>query len=98
MKDANIDDVDEFNDYLNKIGNKILLELSINRGVGDAWFRTKVTTNVKDKTGYVNSTYPLAKYLVNENRKVEKPSWTKEDIDSETQKANERILKFIFSE
>ena len=37
------------NDYINKIGNKILLEYDINRSIGNEWFRTKIATKIADK-------------------------------------------------
>ena len=99
QKDANIDNEDEFNEYVNKLGNKIILESKINRSIGNEWFRTKITTNIdEDKTGYINSRYPIAKNLVNEYADIQKPYWTKDDIDSATKKASERITKFIFGE
>ena len=51
-----------FNDYINKIGNKILLEYNINRSIGNEWFRTKISTKIGEKSGYINSTFPLAQY------------------------------------
>ena len=41
MSDAGLGSQEEFRDYAEKLGNKILLESEINRGIGDAWFRTK---------------------------------------------------------
>lgn len=94
--DAGIDNEALFNDYVNKIGNKILLEYNINRTIGNEWFRTKISTNITRKTGYVDSIYPLANYLVNEYSNKEKAYWTKDDIDLATNEASERIVKFIF--
>ena len=85
-----------FNDYINKIGNKILLEYDINRSIGNEWFRTKIATKITDKSGYIDSKYPIAQYLVDLYKNNSKPYWTKEDIDSATTKAAERITKFIF--
>ena len=96
--DANIDDTNMFNEYINKLGNKILLEYNINRSIGNEWFRTKISTKIKDKSGYINSKYPIAKYLVKKYRNSAKPYWTKEDIDHATKEAAERIKKFIFGE
>ncbi|MBR6163862.1 DUF262 domain-containing protein [bacterium] len=96
--DANIDSVEEFNSVVNKLGNKIILESKINRGIGNEWFRTKVTTNIAEKTGYINSCYPIAKKLVEKYKDISKPYWTKEDIETATKKASERITKFIFGE
>lgn len=94
--DAGIDNEALFNDYVNKIGNKILLEYNINRTIGNEWFRTKISTNITRKTGYVDSIYPLANYLVNEYSNKEKAYWTRDDIDLATNEASERIVKFIF--
>lgn len=95
-KDAGIDSEEEFKGIVNKLGNKILLEEKINRSIGNEWFRTKVSTSLKDKTGYIDSNYPIAKALVNKFGKDIKPYWTKNDIAAATEKASERIVKFIF--
>ena len=94
--DAGMDDIEMFNEYINKIGNKILLEYNINRSIGNEWFRTKIATKITDKSGYVNSKYPIAKYLVNQYKSSSKPYWTKDDIDRETKNAGERIKNFVF--
>ena len=39
-----------FNNYINKIGNKIILEYNINRTIGNEWFRTKILTQIDEKT------------------------------------------------
>lgn len=97
--DANISDQDEFNAVVNKLGNKILLEGKINRAIGNEWFRTKISTKLEEKTGYVDSTYPIAKALVKKYESVNnKPYWTKDDIIDATEKAAERILKYIYGE
>lgn len=64
-KDAEIETEDEFYSVVNKLGNKILLEQKINRSIGNEWFRTKVSTKLEEKTGYVDSNYPMAKILDN---------------------------------
>ena len=98
-KDANINSEDEFNALVNKLGNKIILESKINRRIGNEWFRTKITTNIdEDRTGYINSNYPIAKKLVETYNNDLKPYWTKEDILKATDKVSERIVKFIFGE
>ena len=94
--DAGMDDLNMFNVYINKIGNKILLEYDINRSIGNEWFRTKIATKIADKSGYVDSKYPIAQYLVELYKNNSKPYWTKDDIDTATTKAGERITKFIF--
>ena len=94
--DAGMDDINMFNDYINKIGNKILLEYDINRSIGNEWFRTKVDTKIADRSGYINSKYPIAKSLVHLYKNNSKAYWVKDDIDMATVKASDRIAKFIF--
>lgn len=96
---ANIKSENEFKNYLNMLGNKILLELEINRGVGNAWFKSKLTGTVSDENnrGYGDSIYPFARYLVDKYKSVESPQWTKELIEEYTEKACDRIAKFIFN-
>ncbi len=95
-KDAGIADEEEFRGKVNKLGNKILLEEKINRSIGNEWFRTKVSTSLDNKTGYVDSKYPAAMQLVEKYKNDTKPYWKKEDIDDATEKAAERIVGFIF--
>ena len=97
-KDAGIDNEDEFRDIVNKLGNKILLEEKINRAIGNEWFRTKVSTKLENKTGYIDSKYPLARALVSQYQNTNKPYWKKDDILSATDKASNRIVNFIFGE
>ena len=94
--DAEIDSEEEFRATVNKLGNKILLEEKINRSIGNEWFRTKVSTKLGNKTGYIDSAYPIASVLVSDYKEVNKPYWKKEDIDAATEKVAERITKFIF--
>ena len=94
--DAGIADEDEFKGIVNKLGNKILLEEKINRAIGNEWFRTKVSTCLSKKTGYIDSNYPIAQDLVSRYRDANKPYWKKDDIIEATQKASKRIVKFIF--
>lgn len=93
MKDAGFSNPDEFCEYAEKLGNKIMLESEINRGVGDAWFRTKKENNITSHHGYIGSQYHIANALVN----YPKDTWTKEDIDIATDKAAKRIIEFIFA-
>ncbi|MBQ2840289.1 MAG: DUF262 domain-containing protein [Oscillospiraceae bacterium] len=95
-KDAGIDTEDEFYEFVNKLGNKILLEERINRAIGNEWFRTKVSTKLEHKTGYVDSEYPIARALVSKYQNSNKPYWKKNDIEDATSKAADRIVKFIF--
>ena len=97
-KDANISDEEEFKEFVNKLGNKILLEENINRSIGNEWFRTKISTCLKDKTGYIDSDYPIARALVDYYKGKDKPYWTKEDISKATEKASDRIVNFIFGD
>jgi hypothetical protein len=94
--DAGITDDEEFTELVDKLGNKLLLEESINRSIGNAWFRTKVQTSVKDKSGYKNSKYVVATSLVEKYSNKEKPYWKKDDIINTTNKIARRISKFIF--
>ena len=95
-KDAEINSEEEFRAIVNKLGNKILLEEKINRSIGNEWFRTKVSTTQKSKLGYVNSIYPLATALVETYGNDVKPYWKKDDINKATEKASNRIVRFIF--
>ena len=95
-KDAEISSEDEFKSYVNKLGNKIILEEKINRAIGNEWFRTKVSTTLESKTGYIDSEYPIARALVSNYRSTNKPYWKKGDIIVATAKASDRIAKFIF--
>ena len=95
-RDADIDGEDAFYGFVNKLGNKIILEQKINRAIGNEWFRTKVSTRLKDKTGYIDSKYPIARALVAKYRDTSKPYWKKSDILEATRKASIRIAEFIF--
>ena len=96
-KDAQIESKEEFDDTVNKLGNKILLEEKINRSIGNEWFRTKVSTKLSDKTGYIDSEYPVATALVKKYENDTKPYWCKQDIGNATDVSSDRIVKFIFS-
>lgn len=93
QKDAGITDLEEFISTVNLLGNKILLEEDINKSISNEWFKTKKQTSVKNKTGYKDSIYPIAQTLTSYPKDI----WTKEDIENATNKATERILKFIFT-
>lgn len=92
-KDACIETKEEFDAIVNQIGNKILLEENINKSIGNEWFRTKKDNSVKAKTGYKDSSYAIASDLVD----YEKDTWTKDDIEKASEKAADRIIKFIFA-
>ena len=91
--DAGIENKEDFNSIVNKLGNKILLEEDINKSIGREWFKTKKQNSIKDKSGYKDSRYTIARALT----EYPKDTWTKEDIDKATNKAVERIVKFIFN-
>lgn len=97
-KDAEIDSEEEFYGVVNKLGNKILLEEKINRAIGNEWFRTKVSTKLENKTGYIDSKYPIARALISKYQSANKPYWKKDDIMSATDKASDRIVSYIFGE
>lgn len=92
-----LDSKEEFDDMVNKLGNKILLEEKINRSIGNEWFRTKVSTKLSDKTGYIDSKYPIATALVKKYVNDTKPFRSKQDIENTTDIAGDRIVKFIFN-
>lgn len=83
---------DEFNLYANKLGNKILLEQLINGSISNEWFQVKKQTSIKDKRGYKDSVFPIAKSLIS----YPKDKWEKMDIDTATKKAAQRIVDYIF--
>lgn len=97
-KDAEIQNEEEFHAVVNKLGNKILLEVKINRAIGNEWFRTKISTKLENQTGYIDSKYPIARSLVSEYQASNKPYWKKNDIVTATEKASDRIVKFIFAD
>ena len=94
QRDANIATKEEFNSIVNKLGNKILLEEDVNKSIGNEWFKTKKQNSINTKSGYKDSRYGIALALT----AYPKDTWTKDDIDTATTKAAERIVKFIFNE
>ncbi|GHV24449.1 hypothetical protein AGMMS4952_00040 [Spirochaetia bacterium] len=95
-QDAGIADKDEFDNIVNKIGNKILLEEDINKSIGREWFKTKTQSSIKDKSGYKDSRYAIALHLTKYPTKYLKTTWGKDDIATATGKATKRIVEFIF--
>ena len=85
-------EIADFNNTVNKLGNKILLEEDINKSISNDWFKTKKQTFVSDKSGYQNSKYEIAKALTH----YDKDTWGKDDIETATEKVAKRLLKFIF--
>jgi hypothetical protein len=90
--DAQIVDKEEFNNIVNKLGNKILLEEDINKSIGHKWFKTKIQSSIINKSGYKDSKYSIALALT----KYSKHTWDKGDIEAATKKTVNRIVKFIF--
>lgn len=84
---------DEFNDMVNLLGNKMLLEEDINKHVGMDWFKTKKGTMVKDKKGYIGSNFGIASSLSS----YPSDKWVKDDIEKANKKAATRICNFIFN-
>ena len=84
---------EEFEDMVNLLGNKILLEEDINKHIGMDWFKTKKGTLVQDKKGYIGSRFGLALALSS----YPSDAWEKNDIEKANQEAAERICKFIFN-
>lgn len=93
-QDAGIETREEFQSIANKLGNKILLEEDINKSISNEWFKTKKQKSIKDKSGYKDSKYQIARALI----EYPKDTWTKEDIETMTVKIAERISNFIFEE
>lgn len=93
-QDAEIDSKEEFDSIVNKLGNKILLEEDINKSIGKDWFQTKKQNSISEKSGYKNSSYNIASDLV----KYPNNTWTKNDIETATDKAADRIINFIFGD
>lgn len=92
-KDAKMEQ-DEFEEKVNQLGNKILLEEDINKQIGRDWFVTKKSSSVKKKKGYIDSKFGLATALASYPSEY----WTGEDIDKTTDKAASRICDFIFGD
>lgn len=92
-EDANIETMDEFLTYVNKLGNKILLEEDINKSIGKEWFQCKKRKSIKTKSGYQDSRYPLALALSQYPNDV----WTKTDIEKATKKIALRLIKFVMN-
>ena len=89
---AGISSQEEFDNLVNQLGNKILLEDRINQSIGREWFQTKKQKTIAEKAGYKNSSYNIARALVDYPEDV----WVKKDIETATEKVTTRLLDFIF--
>lgn len=98
QKDAGLTDNVEFATLVNQLGNKIVLEDSINRSIGNAWFRTKIESSINSKTGYRDSQFLFPSLLVSKYKSMTDPLWTKDDITNRTLEVSKRISEFIFSD
>lgn len=85
--------IEEFEDLVNLLGNKILLEEDINKHIGMDWFQTKKGTLVQDKKGYVGSCFGIASALSAYPSNL----WQKQDIENANERAATRICRFIFN-
>lgn len=90
--DAGIATKEDFGNFVNMLGNKILLEEDINKSIGRDWFQTKKQKTIAEKSGYKNSSFGIAKALVD----YPSDAWTKDDIETATDKIATRIADFIF--
>ena len=89
---AGIPTQEDFDNLVNQLGNKILLEDRINQSIGREWFQTKKQKTISEKAGYKDSVYNIAQALVDYPSDV----WTKDDIEKATGKVSARLLDFIF--
>lgn len=82
----------EFAEYVNKLGNKTLLEAEINRAISDNWFVDKKSHKISDRAGYIDSIYQIPKYLST----YQSDKWGKASIDKQTDYLSNEIANFIF--
>jgi len=83
-------EIEEFEEEVNKLGNKIILETKINRNLGNAWFRTKYKE-------YAKSEYVQAQEIAEKYGAKSLAFWTKDDIDARTEYITNAIVNFLFS-
>jgi uncharacterized protein with ParB-like and HNH nuclease domain len=84
---------EDFENLVNLLGNKILLEEDINKHIGMDWFQTKKGRTIQDKKGYNGSNFGIATALST----YPSNCWLKEDIEKANDKATSRICNFIFN-
>ncbi len=97
-RDAGIEDQEEFERIVNKLGNKILLEENINRSIQNIWFRGKIENSINQKSGYKDSVFFETRKLVETYKDNSMPLWTVEDIENRTKEIAEKVAQFIFAE
>lgn len=95
-KDAGLNELEEFLDTVNKLGNKILLEENINRALGNDWFSSKLKSSVKEKKGYRDSVFCVPVKIVESFETVDKPLWTGDEINRRNEIIADEIVEFIF--
>ena len=91
-QDAGFNNKQEFEETVNKLGNKILLEAVINQAISNDWFKTKKQTSVTTRSGYKDSTFNLAQSLTSYSNDI----WQRSDIEDSTQKITLRVSRFVF--
>ncbi|WP_051586207.1 DUF262 domain-containing protein [Mycoplasmopsis lipofaciens] len=87
---------DKYDDYIDSLGNKIVLERPINRGFSEEWFPFKLEK-------YKNSIYPMARKIWedfsiknSQDSSENKIKWDIDEINNNEKEIIERIMKFIF--
>lgn len=73
-----------------------MLEEDINRSIGNAWFRSKIQNSVKERKGYKDSIFALAKQIIKEFENQANPLWTIQDIEKRNKAEAKKITDFIF--
>ena len=91
-QDAGFNNKQEFEETVNKLGTKILLEAVINQAISNDWFKTKKQTSVTTRSGYKDSTFYLAQSLTSYSNDI----WQRSDIEDSTQKITLRVSRFVF--
>lgn len=95
-KDAGLNELEEFLDTVNKLGNKILLEENINRALGNDWFSSKLKSSIKEKKGYRDSVFCVPVKIVERFETDEKPLWTGDEINGRNEIIADEIVEFVF--
>jgi hypothetical protein len=80
---------DEWGDELNSLGNLMVLEESINRGIGNNFYMEKVTL----PNGYLKSEFAIVK----KQKKDYSLMWTLEDCLHRKAKESKKITDYLFS-